>query len=49
VGLSLAANDFVYENFNLALVSELAQFLTQQPVFGLCFGTIEVLGGTSKN
>jgi hypothetical protein len=39
----------VYVYFDLALVSELAEFLAQEPVLGLCFGTIEVLGRTAKN
>jgi hypothetical protein len=49
VSFSLAANNFVYIDFDLTLVSQLAKFLAQEPVLGLCFGTIEVLGCTSQN
>jgi hypothetical protein len=47
VSLSLASDHFVYVYFDFALVIELAQSLTQEPVLAFFFGTIEVLGCTS--
>jgi hypothetical protein len=46
---SFTTYDFVYKYFDLALVSQLAKFLAQEPVLGLSLCSVEVLGCTSKN
>jgi hypothetical protein len=44
MGVCFASDDLVNTDLDLALVVELAECFTEQPIFSLCFGTIEVLG-----
>jgi hypothetical protein len=49
VGFCLAADDFVYVYFYLALVVELAKLSAEKPVLAFSLSTIEMLGSTAKN
>jgi hypothetical protein len=49
VSFCLAADDFVYVYFYLALVVELAELSAEKPVLRFSLSTIEVLGSTAKN